>query len=457
VRRDLPFQRLALTLSGGGALGAYEAGVLGVLEQAGVRPQIVLGVSVGAINAVIWLANDMKTAPLVEIWKKLRPSSVGLRWITLAARAAGAFLVVLGTFELLLTLADVPAFGLSARLRSHRLVTGSAWNAILTEAGVWIVLALLGAIVAVMSRRLEDTLAGMTSSDPERLHRWLAWLGLGMLALYVVPALVPIDWPRRAHLVALLLIGLLWLAGRAGRHEGWARRLLLRVLPETGGRGLWRGRALRQLVEEAVAKGPSSPLRPDVNLIISACALDTGRMHHFITERTIPDALRARVSVGLGDVVPLDSVRDVLDATAASSAVPLVFEPVHVRGHEYVDGGVFSNQPLHVALADGADALLIVLVSPSVAPPLRGQEPNVLEIASRIPQIANWRDLQSELRELPPEWSRHGNPARVCVVEPEAALPGSLLGFDPGNAEDLMARGTRDAWRALERSGWLEP
>ena len=36
-REDLPFRRIALVLSGGGALGAYEVGVLKVLEMAGIR------------------------------------------------------------------------------------------------------------------------------------------------------------------------------------------------------------------------------------------------------------------------------------------------------------------------------------------------------------------------------------------------------------------------------------
>ena len=52
---------------------------------------------------------------------------------------------------------------------------------------------------------------------------------------------------------------------------------------------------------------------------------------------------------------------------------------------------------------------------------------------------------------------RSDSPSRLCVVEPEAALTGSLLIFDPGTSEGLMRRGEEDAWRALDRAGWLEP
>jgi predicted patatin/cPLA2 family phospholipase len=210
-------------------------------------------------------------------------------------------------------------------------------------------------------------------------------------------------------------------------------------------------------MERLIAGAPGSLLRPDVNLILSACSVDTGRMHHFVTEREVPAAFRERVDRALGEVVPLETVDDVLDAAVASSAVPLVFEPAHFNGHEYLDGGVFSNQPLHAALADGADSLVIVLVSPSGGPPRMSEEPNVLEILSRLPQIANWRDLQSELRQLPAGWSREGDPARVCVVEPSEVLPATLLGVDASGAERLIRLGAEDAWTALERAGWLEP
>jgi predicted acylesterase/phospholipase RssA len=143
-----------------------------------------------------------------------------------------------------------------------------------------------------------------------------------------------------------------------------------------------------------------------------------------------------------------------------------VFEPVKLAGEELVDGGVFSNQPLHAALADDADAIVVVLVSPSSGPPHAGHEPHLLELGGRLFEIANWRNLQTELRALPLGWSRGPRsgaaagsevPARVCVVEPEETLPGGMYGFSEANSAELMRLGARDAWRALEAGGWLAP
>lgn len=55
--RRLPFECVALVLQGGGALGAYQAGVYEALAEAGIHPDWVAGVSIGAINAAIAAGN----------------------------------------------------------------------------------------------------------------------------------------------------------------------------------------------------------------------------------------------------------------------------------------------------------------------------------------------------------------------------------------------------------------
>src|SRR5215468_7863132 len=49
--------RIALVLQGGGALGAYQAGVYQALHEANIEPDWVSGVSIGAINAAIIAGN----------------------------------------------------------------------------------------------------------------------------------------------------------------------------------------------------------------------------------------------------------------------------------------------------------------------------------------------------------------------------------------------------------------
>ena len=65
--RRLPFECIALLLQGGGALGAYQAGVYQGLAAADLHPDWVAGISIGAINAALIAGN----APAARV-EKLR-------------------------------------------------------------------------------------------------------------------------------------------------------------------------------------------------------------------------------------------------------------------------------------------------------------------------------------------------------------------------------------------------
>ncbi len=50
-------RQVVLVLQGGGALGAYQAGVYEALHEAGIEPDWVIGTSIGAINAALIVGN----------------------------------------------------------------------------------------------------------------------------------------------------------------------------------------------------------------------------------------------------------------------------------------------------------------------------------------------------------------------------------------------------------------
>src|SRR5258706_16322857 len=99
LRPDLPFQRIAVVLSGGGALAAYETGVLRTLERVGLEPAIVSGASAGALNAVAWVAHGFRGGALERVWRQMDPAEIGIRWTTIALRAAGGMLLALGVLQ----------------------------------------------------------------------------------------------------------------------------------------------------------------------------------------------------------------------------------------------------------------------------------------------------------------------------------------------------------------------
>jgi NTE family protein len=80
-----PFDTIALVLQGGGALGAYQAGVVEGLADAGIEPDWIAGVSIGAINGALIAGNapENRIARLREFWSTVSGPGVwpdALHW-----------------------------------------------------------------------------------------------------------------------------------------------------------------------------------------------------------------------------------------------------------------------------------------------------------------------------------------------------------------------------------------
>jgi NTE family protein len=79
-QRRTPFEQIALLLQGGGALGAYQAGVYEALAEADLHPDWVAGISIGAINSAIIAGNPPKQRvdALRKFWQPVSTSPLGI-------------------------------------------------------------------------------------------------------------------------------------------------------------------------------------------------------------------------------------------------------------------------------------------------------------------------------------------------------------------------------------------
>ena len=70
MRGRPPFECVALLLQGGGALGAYQAGVYEALSEAEMYPDWVAGISIGAINSALIAGNppELRVEKLRRFW-----------------------------------------------------------------------------------------------------------------------------------------------------------------------------------------------------------------------------------------------------------------------------------------------------------------------------------------------------------------------------------------------------
>ncbi len=135
------------------------------------------------------------------------------------------------------------------------------------------------------------------------------------------------------------------------------------------GRGMFRGDALARYVNELVA----------------------GRL---IENMAIPLGIVA-TDLNSGQAV-LFQRGDTGTAVRASSAVPAVFVPVRINGHEYVDGGLVSPVPVHFARQMGADLVIAVDIS---NPPEANSATDTLQILLQTFAIMGKSINQYELKD----------------------------------------------------------
>jgi NTE family protein len=71
-------RQVVLVFQGGGALGAYQAGVYQALHEAGIEPDWIIGTSIGAINGSLIAGNEVKDrlAKLEEFWRRMKRKEI---------------------------------------------------------------------------------------------------------------------------------------------------------------------------------------------------------------------------------------------------------------------------------------------------------------------------------------------------------------------------------------------
>ncbi len=141
------------------------------------------------------------------------------------------------------------------------------------------------------------------------------------------------------------VVGVLWAAG----YDGFALQRIAMEIKESSfsdwslpNRGFLKGESLRDFINQKVERRPLEKMKRTVAVV--ATDLQSGELTVF-----------QRGDAGI--------------AVQASSSVPGVFQPVHINGREYVDGGVVSPIPVNVARRLGAD--IVIAVDISAQPALR--------------------------------------------------------------------------------------
>ena len=87
AKRVLPFEAVVLVLQGGGALGAYQAGVFQAIHESDIQLRWLCTTSIGAINGALIVGNaaEKRVERLREFWEVITEPPIGLlapRWLS---------------------------------------------------------------------------------------------------------------------------------------------------------------------------------------------------------------------------------------------------------------------------------------------------------------------------------------------------------------------------------------
>ena len=382
-------RKIALAISGGGAAGAYSAGaletLLGQLSARGLRPDIILGTSAGALNGYgVFLEALGKDNPqlrqdpdikqpfstfIASIWSYLDRHKNTSQWIV----GRRSWMI------------DLVSRGVSTPLRRWGLGLAVVFAIFLFNPFLFVSI--------IFFWELQDWL-------PPLMRQWGAAEGGPALQL--------------AILGGLSLAGLavtLFILKRMFFTSFFRDTPLLQLLANTGPDGdlsktwtwsheqsLDRARVLsRELVAEWYKRQDELP-----ELIITATDITVGRECLFTLVR--PETYRHLVRNGWlavqldcddpkarqCDVIPgalFTRGQNLLQCVIASTAVPGAFPPqelgIYAAGsrsdvrHRFVDGGVLNNSPIHLAIDSSSSHVISIELDPLiVTDPLSADDRN---------------------------------------------------------------------------------
>lgn len=73
------------------------------------------------------------------------------------------------------------------------------------------------------------------------------------------------------------------------------------------------------------------------------------------------EAAVTNIHSGKVEYLPVPRGREMIDTLVASCSLPILFQPVKIGNHYYLDGGIADSIPFEHALEEGCDKLIVVL------------------------------------------------------------------------------------------------
>ena len=281
-----PFECIALLLQGGGALGAYQAGVYEALAEARLHPDWVAGISIGAINSALIAGNppDARVARLRKFWEL----------VTMAPLWGGAQPLTTGASQ-----------GAAHALIDHTIATAAAMAAL--------------------------TLAPVSNKPPAEHAGTLRefWRQTATSALA--------SWPSDPAIFA----------GRGDMARALANQISAGLAVLRGAPGFFAPRFPIPWLEPpgslaATSYYDATPLKATLERLVDFDRINSGEMRFSVGAVNVATGNFVYFDNRTHVIGP--------EHVMASGALPPGFAAIEIEGEHYWDGGLVSNTPLQWVL-----------------------------------------------------------------------------------------------------------
>ncbi len=463
--------RIGVVLSGGGARGAYEAGVLMAFQDAQVPTHILTATSVGSINASSYAAEAEgfvgRAEPLVQAWLELTPATLGIDWSRFIFLLAGLIAASAGVGNFLWLWMQERGIFLQT---THPMFT---WFA-LGVAGISILffadkLSYIGyiALKFIQKRNWEPDWRKTWVSLGANLLVW------GFIVLFVASTYIHLpvgsqsSFKMSAHVPMFFAILLALGIYRLLREP--LSKLSHRFLRMPLRTGLFpnfeRIRFLRARIDQQKLRNSA------IRVVMTATDIQRGVGRFFCN---VPvETLAADPGVNMEFVrQEVEQPEDLVLAAVASSSYTFAYEAVSMEGRLWTDGGIMTNQPVLPALRLGADVLFLVLIEPLEGGNQADTIKTFLDVGVHAVDILISKNFKADIALL-------NNINRLCSayaaemgvkpeqleleigkqryrfvksfnIAPEKPLPAASLDFDSEIIAPIIVQGYRDARKVIQ-------
>jgi predicted acylesterase/phospholipase RssA len=471
--RPLDFtSRIGVVLSGGGARGAYEAGVLMAFQDAQVPTNIIAATSVGSINAASYAAHSEglvgNAEPLVNAWLELTPATLGIDWSRYIFLLAGLVAASAGIGNFIWLWMQEHGIFLHAH---HPKFT-------------WLALGVAGVSILMFSDKLSYVgyvimkFARGRSWDPDWRKTWvsiggnvLVW-GFLILFLGFTYIHLPLEdnsaFEIKTHVP--MLVAVIVLLGLYRLLQDPLSKLSHRFLRMPLRTGLFpnfdRIKFLRSRIPQETLRNSA------IRVVMTATDIQRGAARFF--SNTPVEVLLTDPGVNEEFVRrEVEQPQDLVLAAVASSSYTFAYEAVSMEGRLWTDGGIMTNQPVLPALRLGADVLFLVLIAPLEGEDQTGKIKTFLDVGVHAVDILVSKNFKSDIALLsninrlcsiyasemgvkPEQLELEVGKQRYRFVKffniaPKKPLLAAALDFDSEIVSPIIVQGYRDAGAVIQQ------